>query len=113
MILDEGLNEIRDLLYDNLTAGQSGTGTTLPTTADTGLETPVAATLNTLSSKTKTDKMLTVNHLVDSSEANSSTLTECEVRFSGGESLNRVVHAGISKTSDIEVEYITSFYITS
>jgi len=111
MILNEGLNRIRDLINTDLDKGQSGTGTTLPTAGDAGLETAVAATLLDLTGTVKTDRVITTTHSVDSTLANGSNLTEHEVRLSSGDSVNRVVHASISKTVAIEIDYIDTFFI--
>ena len=109
MILDEGLNNVRDLVDTDLDKGQCGDDDTLPTAADTGLGNAIVATLLALTSTTKTDKMITTNHNIDSTTANGETFKEHEIRFVGGESFNHVVHASVSKSSSIEVEYITNF----
>jgi len=110
MILTEGLNQVRDLVDADLDKGQAGTGTTLPTASDTGLETAVGATLATLTSTTTANKAITTNYQIDANTGNGSDLSEYEIQFTDGESFNRVVHAPISKTSDDEMEYITTFY---
>jgi len=110
MILDEGLNQVKDLVNADLSKGQSGTGTTLPTAADTGLEVADTDTLLTLTSVTVNDKQLTTQHDINSIVANGVTLTEHEIQFVSGESFNRNVHAAISKTSAIEIQYLDTFY---
>lgn len=109
MILNEGLNAVRDLVDAGIEKGQAGTGTTAATPTDTGLETAVVATLLDVTSTTKTDKMITVNYDIDANTGNSSNLSEMEIRFTSGDSFNRVVHTPISKDDTIEVSYITSF----
>ena len=112
-VLNEGLNKIRDLLESNLTKGQSGTGTTLPTASDSGLETPVAATLLTLTSITKNDKQLTTTHDINANVGNGNNISEHEIQFSDGVSLHRVVHASFSKTSANEMQYLDTFFLES
>ena len=109
MILNEGLNRVRDLVDAGLDKGQCGDDNTLPTAEDTGLGNAIVATLLSLTSKTKTDKMITTNHNVSSAVGNGETFKEHEIRFANGDSLNHIVHASISKSSSIEVEYITNF----
>ena len=111
MIINEGINQCRDLIAADLDKGQCGDSDTLPTSADTGLGSAIVSTLLTLSSVTTTDKMITTTHSVSSAVANGESLKEHEVRFTDGESFNHVVHATISKDSTKEVDYITSFII--
>lgn len=112
-ILNEGLNKVRDLVDDDLDKGQAGTGTTAPTASDTGLETPVVATLASLTGTTKKDKAIQTEYEIDSVTGNGNNLSEYEIRFTDGTSLNRVVHASVSKTSDDEMDYLTTFYLKS
>jgi hypothetical protein len=109
MILNEGLNRVRDLVDAGLDKGQCGDDDTLPTATDTGLGSAIATTLLTLTSTTKTDKMITTNHNISSVTANGETFKEHEIRFANGDSFNHVVHASVSKSSSVEVEYITNF----
>lgn len=110
MIITEGLNQVRDLVNADITKGQAGEGTTLPTAADTGLEDADSNTLLTLTSKSTANKAITTTYTIDANTGNGDALTEYEIRFTDGESFNRVVHAAISKTADDEVVYITTFY---
>lgn len=107
MLLNEGLTQLATQTKSDLANGQWGTGTTTPAPTDTGLETPVVATLDTVTTSSS-GASVTVNHLVESTEANGSDLTEFEVQFTNGDSLLRVVGGAISKTSSIEVKTIVN-----
>ena len=50
VVTDEGLSELATRLAGDITKGQWGSGTNLPDPTDTGLQTPIAATLLTLTS---------------------------------------------------------------
>ena len=110
MILNEGLNKIRDLLNTNLTKGQNGTGTSTVSEGDTGLDTAVGSTLKTLSNNVG-DRVLTTTHQILTTDANNLSLTEFENQFSTGESLIRIRHTPITKDNTKELTYITTFEI--
>ena len=113
VLLDVGMNKIRDLIYDDLLNGQSGTSGTVPGITNTVLLSPIASTLSALSSKSITDKRITVAHSISSTTANGQLLQEFGVTFTDGTFLNRVVHAPISKNNTLEIDYITSFFINN
>lgn len=108
MILDEGLTEIAERIASDITKGQWGSGTTLATAADTGLETAMAATLLTFESATSSGNSAQFQHLVPSTTANSETFSEFELQFDDGNSLNHSVGATFSKTASFEVTTITT-----
>lgn len=60
VLLEQGINKIRDYIYDQLNEGQLGTDGTAVTTADTELGNPIVATLKTLT-VTKKDKSLKID----------------------------------------------------
>lgn len=107
MIIDEGLNEIATRIASDITKGQWGTGTTAEAATDTGLETAVAATLLTLTAATASGNSAQFVHELSSALGNSNTLTEFELQFDDGDSLNRTVGAGIAKTSSFTMTTIT------
>ena len=102
MILDEGLTELASRFQADVTNGQAGTGTTIPTADDTGLETAVTATLLSLTSSSSANSSQHI-HTISSTTGNGSTFTEWEIQFDDGNSWNRIVGAGISKTSSFEI----------
>lgn len=109
MYTDAALQRTRDLVLNDLENGQAGTGTTTPTTADTDLETPVAATENALTS-TSSGQGFQSTLVVLSTQGNGSTLTEYADFFNSGSTmLSRVVMAGIAKTADKEITKITNY----
>ncbi len=108
VVLNEGLNKIRDLINTNLTKGQAGTGTSTATAGDSGLEEPVADTLKTLSNNIS-DKLLTTSFEVPTTDANGLSFTEFENQFSSGESIIRIRHAPQSKDNTKTFTYILTF----
>ncbi len=107
VLLDEGLEELANQFQSLVTKGQWGTGTTAASSSDTGLETAVAATLLDVSA-VASGPGTQFTHVVGSTVANSNSLTEFELRFANGDSLNRVVGSEIDKISSIEITTISS-----
>jgi len=102
MILDEGLEELANQFQSLITKGQWGTGTTTPDSSDTGLESPISATL--LSVDTGNSGSSTqITHTTPSTVGNGNTFTEFELQFANGDSFNRSLGGGFSKTSSFEV----------
>ena len=112
VILSEGLNKIRDLMNTALTIGQCGTGTSVTTEEDTGLDQAVSATQKTLSNNVA-DKLLTTSFTLNSSEGNGLSLTEFENQFSTGESLSRIRHTPITKDSTKELTFLITYSLKS
>ena len=102
MLLDEGMEELATQFVSLIDKGQWGTGTTTPTITDTGLETAVAATLLDVTSSVS-GASVQFTHEVPSTAGNSNNLTEFELRFTNGDSLNRSVGGAIAKTSSFKV----------
>jgi len=105
MILNEGLIQLASNFAADITNGQWGTGTAIPTPTDTGLGSAIPSTLIALTS-TSSGTTAQFTHVVPSTSANGYDLTEFELEFSGGQSLNRSLGGAISKTSNIELTTI-------
>jgi len=103
VVLDEGLNEIASRFASDITKGQYGSGTTLPTTSDTGLETAIGATLLTVDSGTSSGNSSQFQHTVPSTTGNGSTFSEFEWQFDNGVSFNHTLGATFSKTASFSV----------
>ena len=108
VILSEGLNKIRDLMNTALTIGQCGTGTSVVTAEDTGLDQAVSATQKTLSNNVA-DRLLTTSFTLNSVEGNGLSLTEFENQFNTGESLSRIRHTPITKDNTKELTYLITY----
>ncbi len=63
-LLDQGINRIRDLHYDDMDTGVVGTAGDVTISTQTGLQSPIAVTEDTLT-KTKTDKSNTTEYKLD------------------------------------------------
>jgi len=111
MICTAGLNRITSLISADLVDGRAGTGTTLPTIADTDLETVVADTEVDVTAITS-GTTIAVSHVISSVLGNGSDLTEWQIRINAeATQLSRVVTAAITKTAAIEVTKITLFEV--
>ena len=110
--LDTGFNLLRDVINTDLSSGQAGTSTYPPRATQTGLLLPVAATLNTLSTKIVSEDTITVTHVVTTTEANGSSLTEWEVLGNADATdYTRILRTGLAKTAVMEVTMITAFIL--
>lgn len=110
MMVEDGINRIRDLLDDDLVNGIAGTGTTVPTESDTALVTPIAAAEKVITT-TVSNKTLTVSHVIPSTDANGNDLAEWGTEInSGTKILHRTVTAPITKSTGNEVTRLTTFY---
>jgi len=113
LILDDGLNRIRDLVESDIGNCQAGTGTTAPTSADTSLETADSNTLDA-PTNTKGDKSIQVNFQIPSTVGATNAYSEQEIQLnSGTDHLNRIVHTAITKGSLDEFNYITTIFFKS
>jgi uncharacterized membrane protein YgaE (UPF0421/DUF939 family) len=108
VILNQQVTELVADVAADMTNGQGGTGTTLFLKTQTGLITAVVATDIALVDKTNTTSVIFVNHFLDTSTGNGSTLTEFEVNNTVI-SYNRTVKAPFAKTSSNEYNIFHSF----
>lgn len=108
VLLNEGLIELAERVATAITKGQWGSGDTQATVADTGLETPIAATLLDLDSATASGNSAQFQHTTSSTTGNGNTFVEFEVQFDNGVSLNRSVGASFSKTAAFEVTVLVT-----
>lgn len=99
--LIEGLNDIRDHVFDNTDKGQLGTGGTAATENDTGLETPDATTLLDLTQKTKSTKSIKLNYELLSTGGTTTTYREFKLLdYVNSVDRTRDVFTGISFTNN-------------
>jgi len=113
MIVDDGLDLIRDFLYGGAVAAPThiaiGTGTTAVLAGDTALETevfPDGTNRNAITSRTKPSaKKVRLQTMIAAGEANGHALTEVGAvnAATGGTLLNRVVHTVVNKTPAFEL----------
>lgn len=110
MLLNEGLNRMRDHIAIRLEKGQVGTGTTLPTRNDSDLQTSITASLTVLDSIALADKAITTLHTVSTTTGGTSSISENAVYFDDGSMLNRIVHSPITKDSNKILYYFTTVF---
>lgn len=75
IILNQGINKIRDYIYDKLNEGQLGSDGTAVTTSDTGLGSAISGTLKTLT-LTKNDKSLKIEYITNAGDGSGSSARE-------------------------------------
>lgn len=112
-ILLEGLNRIRDLVNTDIDRGQLGTGTAASTEDNTGLQTPIATTLLTLT-KTVASKQINFSYTLPSTSVTTATYTEFELRQNTTPvNYDRVVFTGVSFTTNgtEELSVIKRYFI--
>jgi len=112
VLLNVGINRIRDRVQSDLFKVQAGTGTTAATVDDTDLETAVADTKND-PDVVSSDQQLSITNIVLSTQGNGSSLSEAKATF--GSTTNeitafRVLFAPLSKTSAEEHSHITRMF---
>ena len=112
VVLDEGLNKIRDLLNTNITQGDWGTGTATELPTDTGLRTEVVG-IEQSTTNAVTDKTLQVTAVLPSTAGTGNVIAEHVVRFSSGNELSRTTFSGITHTASNEIHCISTFVLTT
>jgi len=75
IVLEQGLNKIRDYIYDKLKDGQLGSDGSIVTTADTALGAPITVTLKPLTI-TKNDKSLKIEYTTSAGDGSGSSARE-------------------------------------
>jgi len=100
VLLTEGLNRFRDLIFDEIDQGQLGTDGTAPSSSDTDLLSADATTKLDLDSKTKSGTAIKFNYVLPSTGGTTTTYKEFEL-INSTESINfdRIVFTGIDFTS--------------
>jgi len=96
VLTDEGLNVVRDLVYDDVQDGELGSGGSAVTASDTGLQTPDTDTILTLTKKPKTDKQLQFDYLLPSTGGNTATYREYTILNGDADNYDRVVFTGVA-----------------
>ncbi len=108
-LLIEGMNRIRDLIFDDLDKGQLGTGGTASLESDTGLESADATTLLGFSNKSKSDRTIKIDYTLSSTGGVTSTYKEFELQESATPTnYDRIVFTGISFISGGNEDLIIS-----
>jgi len=105
MILDIGFNELVEDVYDDISNGEAGTSTTLFDKNQTGVISSIGSTDIALSTKVLATKRINATYVLDTTLANSNTVTEYEIN-NGSIAYNRCTKAGVAKTSNDELTMI-------
>lgn len=100
VLIDNGLNRIRDLIFDDIDQGELGTDGTAATESDTDLIAGDANTTLPLDQATKADKAIQFDYVLPSTGGSTTTYREYKL-FSNASSVNydRIVFTGISFTT--------------
>jgi len=100
VILNTGLNRVRDLIFDDIDKGQLGEGNTIALATDTGLETEDSTTLLTLESSSKGNLSIRFDYTLPSTGGTTTTYREFELQSSGAPyHYDRIVFTGIDFTN--------------
>lgn len=101
-ILDQGINKIRDLHYNDMDTGIVGTSGAVTVKTMTNLQNPVAVTETTLT-KTQTDRSNTTEYKLVSTKGVGNTYREYATLNAADLAFNRYVFTGIAHTSADEI----------
>ena len=106
VVVDVGINRIRDLIDSDMYRGQVGSGATAASTSDTSLVTPHTGSEKTLTTQTAS-KQLTVDYVLPATDLNGSTLQEVGYFINSASStlLSRHVYTSIAKDSIEEIQF--------
>jgi len=108
VLTNEGLNAIRDLISADIDKGQMGTGTAVALASNTALQTPESNSLLTIT-KTTTDRQVSFNYTLGSTQGTSVTYTEYELQESSTPTnYDRIVFTGLPFTKDGSEDLIIS-----
>ena len=100
--LDQGINRIRDLHYDDMDTGVVGTAGDVFVSTQTDLQSPVSATESTLT-KTKSNKAVSTEYKLLSTTGVGNTYREYATYNASDLAFNRYVFTGIEHTSADEI----------
>ena len=111
MIPDVALNRIRDLISDDIYSAVYGTSQQIVSITDTDLIAELAGTEDTSPVKNDTFKTTTVTSQLLSTDGNGYTFYEWGLKMNSGSTLlTRQITAGVPKTSNVEINRITTIY---
>lgn len=112
VVLNEGLNKIRDLLNSNIDEGDWGAGTATELPTDTGLQAEISS-IEVATSNLTADKTIQITAVLPSTAGTGNVIAEHVVRFSDGTELSRTTFTGITKTESKEIHNISTFVLTT
>lgn len=101
VFLDEGVEDVRDYVYDSITHGQLGTDGTAVTTSDTDLGSADANTISELSAKSKSGGAIRVEYTLGSTNGTTTIYKEFKLfNTTTSKDYTRDVMTGISFTTN-------------
>ena len=105
MIVQTGLDNIRDKIYDLFVNGVIGTGSTAPLVTDTSLEYEISGSDLPLNVKTKGTNQVDIRYSVASSDFNGNSISEFGI--TDGSALQvRVTFPTVTKESDSTLDIL-------
>lgn len=119
VMLNEGLNRVRDLFTADLISVTLGTGTATVSATGTGLEHPVNDSTGTVSTE-KRDRQVTASYTLPSTTSIGTVFSEIAVNMNGtqlvssGTSVqaNRQVYFPLTHNENEEFVFETTFFVT-
>lgn len=108
VIVNAGLNRIRDMVADDIFKGQAGTGADAPSPNDTALTTPDSATLKTVTLD-NVDRSTRITFLIPATTGNGTSYSEFEIQMNNGNTqFLHGVFAPLTKGSKDEFTLLTN-----
>lgn len=108
VILNQGLNRIRDLTYDDLDNGQAGTDSTPAQDDQTALGSAIADTDNALT-LVKSDKIIKATHRINATQAVGENITEWVIKMNSS-AATRAVTNTITKDGNHIIDHIHTLF---
>lgn len=113
VILNTGLNAIRDLVAEAIDKGEMGTNGTAAVATDTGLGTADSSTIKSIT-KTKADKQITYSYFLATTEGtNPGTYKEIVLYDNGTANYDRIVIPSINKTTSKSISVVKRHFFKS
>ncbi len=110
VMVNVGLNRIRDLIANDISKVELGTDGTTPVESDTGLKSPVSETEKTPSVSTY-DKLVAIRYILYSTEGNGNTYREMSVESTNGTSFDRTTFYDIVKDNTFEIHIRKRYFV--
>lgn len=108
MILNQGINQVTELVGNDMLNGEAGTSSTLFQKSQTGVINLIADSVIALSNKSISREAINVTYLVGTAFANNNTVNEYEVN-NGTIAYNRIVKSSRIKTIQDEFTVVHKF----
>jgi hypothetical protein len=111
VLLNQGLNVIRDAFSDKLDSGICGLQGTSVSVTDTSLSSQLVSSQADFQTQTKTDKQIDTIYVLSSTIGAGTTFKEYGILSTEGTVISRVVYSELEKASDEEFNFSHGYFI--